>query len=215
MSDDFEARNMRDGAPVVHSDKRVSRGLTAIVSGSGLLTMALALFIAFANATSHKPVPVGALPLVVGAIGMLGMGLVVLGVVMGVVRTVVSEREVNVKFGLWGPRIPLENIRSASVVDYDWTAFGGWGIRRSVDGTWAYVPGGKRVLEIRYVEDGKERRVLVGADNPEETARQIDRARRPHVRVADFAKPAQLVEQTSIDEEAEADAGDEREKRAR
>jgi hypothetical protein len=102
---------------------------------------------------------------------------------LSVVRTIVTEHSVNVKFGLWGPEIPLSAIRSAKVVDYDWMKFGGWGIRRAMDGTWAYVPGGKRVLELCFTEGNKERRILVGCENPDETARKIEQGRQP-VRVA-------------------------------
>lgn len=43
------------------------------------------------------------------------------------------------------------------VVDYDWTEFGDWGIRLGRDGTWAYVPSGERVLELRE-QSGRHRR---------------------------------------------------------
>jgi len=204
-TDELEARHMEGGAAVVHRDKKVSRGLAALVAVPGFLTIVLAAYLAFANATASKPVPADALPFVVGAIATLGVALVVMGVMFGVVRTVVTQHEVNVKFGLWGPRISLASIRSVKVVDYDWTKFGGWGIRRAMDGTWAYVPGGKRVLEIRFVEDAKERCVLVGCENPDETARQIERAREP-VRVA--------VDSGAAEEEAPAHAAEAEKKQA-
>jgi hypothetical protein len=177
MGDEFEAREMHDGAPVVLRDKRVARWMVAMLAMPGLFTTALGVWIAFANATSHKPVPAETLPLVVATVCALGIALVGMGVVFGVLRTVVTERAVHVRYGLWGPTLPLESIDSCAVVDYDWTEFGGWGIRRGKGGTWAYVPSSGRVLELRYTEQGKSKRVLVGTDDPDATAAAIRAAK--------------------------------------
>src|SRR5205823_2924497 len=113
--------------------KRIARGMLAMLATAGVLTTALGVWIAFANATSHKPVPAEALPVVVAMVCALGLALVGLGIVFGVLRTVVTERAVHVRYGLWGPTIPIEAIASCAVVDYEWTKFGGWGIRRGKD----------------------------------------------------------------------------------
>src|SRR5450631_3632861 len=101
--DAFEANEMHDGARVVRRDKNVSRLMAGLLAVPGLLTIALGVFIAFANATASKPVPESALPFVCGAIVALGLLLCTLGVAFGVLRTVVTERAVHVKYGLWGP----------------------------------------------------------------------------------------------------------------
>lgn len=207
--DAFEASEMHDGAPVVRRDKKITRRMAALVAVPGVLTVALAVFIAFANASSSKPVPAAALPFVVGGVAALGIALVALGIVFGVLRTIVTARAVHVKYGLWGPDVPLEAIASCRVVDYDWTEFGGWGIRRGKDGTWAYVPSSGRVLELRFREGGAMKRVLVGADDPDETARQIERARSQaadpgdRVRVDVGASPSER--ELDADEEASRD----------
>lgn len=208
MADEFEARHMLDDAPVVHRDKRVSRLLALALAIPGLATMALGVFLGFANATASKPVPAAALPFVVAAILGLGLALMTLGVIFAVVRTVVTAREVHVKYGLWGPRIPLSALRSATVVKYDWLEFGGWGIRRSAKGTWAYVPTGDRAVELVFEEGGVEKRVLVGVDDPTETVRQIGRAR-------DAISPGRLrvAEDDAVAEEAEATEGTVEEKK--
>jgi hypothetical protein len=188
--DTFEASEMHDGARIVHRDKRVSRGLALLLGIPGLLTMALGVVIAFINASSSKPVPAEALPIVVGLVIALGVLLMTLGIVFGVLRTLVTERAVHVKYGLWGPTIPLDAIRSCKVVEYDWTEFGGWGIRLGKNGTWAYVPASGPVIELVYDDGKKEKRVLVGAQNAEATALAIDRARgATHLRVEEEAKP--------------------------
>lgn len=167
-----------DDARVLHRDKHVSKFMPIVLGGVGLFEICLAVFIAFANASSDKPVPAEALPFVVGGVALMGVMMALLGLMFAVVRTLVTEREVQVKYGLWGPRIPLDAIAACSVVDYKWTEFGGWGIRLGRGGSWAYVPAGaKRVVELRYREDATDKRVLVGVTDPDEMARQINRAR--------------------------------------
>jgi len=203
--DEFETKNMQDGASVVCRDKKVARGLAALLAFAGLFTISIGVLVALTNATASKPVPAAALPFVVAAVVALGLLLGTLGIVFAVVRTLVTDRYVDVKYGLWGPRIPLENIRSCNVIEYDWTQFGGWGIRMGKDGTWAYVPASGRVIEMRYLEDGKEKRVLVGAEDANGTARAIELARErleyrgPHVRVEDTSK--ENLEAAAIEED--------------
>lgn len=181
--DQFESRYMRDEAKVLYRDKRVSRGMAVLFAIVGVLVMALGGFIGVANATAPKPLPAAALPLVIAALVALGLLFIAIGVVFAVVRTLVTERDVHVKYGLWGPRIPLEAIRSCAVVDYNAAEFGGWGLRFGPDGARAYVPSGGRVVELRYDDGGRERRVLIGVGDPNETARRINEAR-PKSRVA-------------------------------
>ncbi len=168
---------MLDDAKVLYRDKRVSRGMAALVMVPGLLPLLLAPIIALTNDTASKPLPSAALPFMVAALVALGISFFVLGIMFSVLRTLVTEREVHVKYGLWGPRIQHENIRSCEVVDYHWTEFGGFGLRYR-NGVWAYVPAGvTKVIDLRYVENGKEKRILVGVNDAEETARQIRRAK--------------------------------------
>ncbi|MCZ7681409.1 MAG: hypothetical protein M5U28_22505 [Sandaracinaceae bacterium] len=176
--DEYEARHMRgDGEVVLHRDKRVSRWLAAAAGSAGLFTLALAVVIGVMNGTAERPLPPIALPFVLGAVALLGLLIMAVGVVYGVLRTVVTDREVRVQLGDIGPRIPLDRIVSCTVVDYEWTRYGGFGARIGRDGSWAYVPGPGKAVEIRYTDDGEEKRVLVGAGDPHETARQIDKAR--------------------------------------
>jgi hypothetical protein len=205
--DGFEAREMHDGAPVVHRDKKVSRAMAALLAVPGLLAMLVAAFVGIANATSHEPLPAEALPVVALMLAALGVLFVGMGVVFGVLRTIVTERAVHVRYGLWGPTIPLEAIRSCDAVDYDWTEFGGWGLRRGRGGAWAYMPVGKRAVEIRYREGDEEKRVLVGAGDPEATARAIRAAleRRDageHVRVGTVGTEVEEVAEQADDDEA-------------
>ncbi len=177
MSDPFESKFMADEADVRYRDKRVSRGMAGILAAPALFSWALAVFVAFANASSDKPVPAAALPFVVGAIALFGVGFAVLSLTFAVLRTVVTSQSVIVRYGLWGPEIPLSAIVGCKVMDYDFTKFGGWGLRRGVGGVWAYVPGPGKVVEIEYEEGGATKRVQIGAEDAARLATEIERAR--------------------------------------
>jgi len=210
-SDEFESRYMADGSRVLHRDKRISRGIAALLAVPGLFTIGLAVLVATANATASRPVPPYVLPFVVAAMVLLGLMFLLLSVGFAVVRTVVTEQEVNVKYGLSGPRIQLEDITSVRVVPYEWTKFGGWGIRIGIDGTRAYVPASGDVLEICY-QDGGDKRVLIGVKEPHVVARQIQRARAARLRIDEQLGDDALVAELEAVAEAEAalDASTER-----
>ena len=168
---------MVDGERVVHRDKRVSRGMAAIVSAPALFLIGLSIFIPIANASISQPAPPLVLAFIIALLVTMGLLFLLLAVAFAVVRTLVTEREVHVKYGLSGPRIPLESITSVRVVRYKWTRFGGWGIRIGIDGTRAYVPGPGDVVEIGYREGAVERKVQIGVSEPAVVARKIQEAR--------------------------------------
>lgn len=202
--DNFESRYMSDDAPVRYRDKRVARGMAGLFGVVALFNLALTIFIGFANATSSNPVPAAALPFVLGGMVALSAMFAGIGLAFAVLRTVVTDDEVVVKYGLWGPRIPLDRITSCKVVDYEWTKFGGWGIRRGAGGVWAYVPGRGPVVELRYDDGGGEKCVQIGAKDAAALAAQIQRARRARGRVRiDTAEDAEALAEA----EAAADQG--------
>lgn len=163
---------------VRHRDKRVSRGMAAILAVPALFTLGLTVFIGFANAASSKPVPGPALPFVLAGLVALSAMFALLSLTFSVLRTVVTNSELVVKYGLWGPRVAIDRIRSCRVIEYDWTKFGGWGIRRGAGGVWAYVPASGDVVEVTYDDDdGSSRTILVGAQDAPALAREIERAR--------------------------------------
>ena len=211
MADQYEADYMTSGDRIVHRDKRVSRGMAAILAIWGPFCWGLALLIGLGNATASKPVPAASLPYVVAGIVALGFAFIFMGVAFSVLRSVVSKDELHVKYGLWGPTIPLRNIHSCTVTDYDWTKFGGWGIRRSMsDNSWAYVPGPGQVVEVQYEEDGEKRTIQIGADNALKLAKEINAAREAQtntrfaIEVDDAAE--QKVAEAEVEAEAEAEA---------
>ncbi len=83
---------------------------------------------------------------------------------------------------------------------------GGWGIRRSIDGSWAYTLAGdsSRVVEIRWREGDKVSKVVVSSRDPELLAAAIQQARAaatPRLRApVDLAATAPSDAQTDADE---------------
>ena len=122
--------------------------------------------------------PGASLP-VAGFLGVLTAFLALVWAALLVLRVVVTDREVHVQYGLWGPKIALAAITDCKVVDYDWVRFGGWGIKRDADGTWAYtlMGEGRRVVEITWKENGEVKRAVVSSRTPDELAASINEAR--------------------------------------
>ncbi len=70
--------------------------------------------------------------------------------VLAVLRVAVTSQHVHIQYGVFGPKIALEDIAAAEVVDYEVMRWGGWGIRR---GLWSVVAGQKAA--IAYSIPGK------------------------------------------------------------
>ena len=97
-----------------------------------------------------------------------------------VLRVSVSVDNVNVQYGLFGPKIPISAIESAEAVEYDWKSFGGWGIRVNRKGEWIYnMPGDQgRAVRIAWRDKrGRSRVTYVGSLQSENLAGQIAHAR--------------------------------------
>jgi hypothetical protein len=218
--DDFEAREMLDGSPVVHRDKRVSRAMAGIMTLPAVVTAAIAVVIAVQNATASKPLPAEALPFVVGGMGLMSLLFLVGAIAFGVLRSVLTTRALHVKYGLWGPTIELEKIRAARVIPYPLLRYGGWGIRHGLDGSWAYVtPSPGDVVEIEYDDArGKPKKVVVGPQDPRGLVRAIERERqKPRVRIEEFEPPRSTRNSGDAELEAlaEEELAEERERKGR
>ncbi len=100
--------------------------------------------------------------------------------IFSTLRVVVSEAQVHIQYGLFGPKIPVASITKAEAVDYKWTEYGGYGIRKGFDGTTAYnLIGDKgRGVRIHWRDDkGKVKKVLISSAHPEKVAAAIALAR--------------------------------------
>jgi hypothetical protein len=162
--DPYERKYMSGQGAVLHRAKRPAPAWLQLITGSTALA-GVAMLFSSAWLSGLVFVPLG----------------IVLWALLSVLRVTVSEGAVNVQYGPFGPTIPTASIDRAEAVSYHWAKFGGWGIRRSLDGEWMYnMPGdGGRALRIEW-RDAKGKRVVtnIGLPEPEAAVRAIAQARR-------------------------------------
>src|SRR6185369_5882216 len=103
-----------------------------------------------------------------------------LSLLFAVLRITVTREAVLVQYGLFGPKIQLSQISDCAAVDYNWMDYGGWGIRRGRDGSWAYNMMGDagRAVRIQWTDEkGKKQVTLLASPDPEGLARAVNDAR--------------------------------------
>ncbi len=131
--------------------------------------------------------------------GALGLSLTgFLWLFFAVLRISVDEEFVQVRFGLFGPKIPLSSIRSAEAIRYDWTKFRGSFIRhRFLSRQTLYsMPGDAgHGVSIRWEDErGRERTAIVASPDAEALVRQIQG--RLQRRALPSGSPAALAERS-------------------
>lgn len=181
--DEYTARYMEGGRALVQTRQRMVWWFFALLGFSAAVQVIAA-------------VAVGAW------VNLLAVPLIaVVGLLFSHLRVTVTPTHLYIQYGLFGPTIPLERVESAEVVKYQPLKYGGWGIRRSLDGTRAYsVPGndGEAAL-VSYRDDkGALRKVVVTTPRAAEVCRAVmvgaARAGRSGVRVEVDAATAAEVE---------------------
>lgn len=157
--DAFEREYMKGEGMVLYRDKMVAgRTMNLILAGTA----------AFLAATS---IGTGSFAGVLLSLPLLA----VIWLLFGVLRVTVSEQSVDVKLGLFGPKIPMRSIESVLAMDYKWSSVGGWGIRKAPGG-WMYnMPGdGGRAVKIVWRDEaGKKKITYVGTKTATELAAAI------------------------------------------
>lgn len=164
--DEYEEKFMAPGEKVIYRDKM------SMHPGFHIALLTLVIGAVVALALTGAPVAITALPLLVGLAAWASMM---------TLRTTVSEENVHVHYGIFGPTIPIEKIQSVEPVEYSWIKYGGWGVRYSIwDNSWAYnMIGDKgRAVELKYDKNGKTRKVLVASNEPVLLADSILQARK-------------------------------------
>ena len=211
--DPYAANYMKGAGRVILRDKVVSRSLAGLL-GFFVLWCGGGAIATFLGLLPKSSVGVGFFLLLMASFFAF------LTMTLTVARTMVSEGEVRLQYGLWGPRIPVGSIRRCRVVAYDWKRFGGWGIKRSGDGTWAYVLSGTGdVVELTWMaEDGEEKTVQFSASDPRAFVAAVDEARgaTTGVRIAADV-PAEATEsaEESADEVSQSSEPEKPRRRAR
>jgi hypothetical protein len=165
--DPYESRYMDGGAALVRSKKRMPGWFFALLAGAAVAGLG-------GSVLAGGPL----LPAVVSGVFSLAL-LTVVGVLFSHLRVVATATHLHVQLGVFGPTIAYAQIRSLRAVPYDWKRFGGWGIRRSLDGVRAYsVPGGNgECLEILWDDRGRRRTLVVSTDDAAAIVAAVERAR--------------------------------------
>ncbi len=198
--DDYEARYMA-GEGVLFRDKFRAPRTYLLLFLLPILIQAIAFA---AIAFSGNPIPLPTLAIFPGTVLFMAL----LGLLFSVVRITVTRKEVVVQYGLFGPRIPVDQIQSCAAVDYDWKDYGGWGIRRGRDGSWAYNMMGDagRAVRIGWTDaSGKKQVTLLASRDPHALARSGNPARGVATPPAAPAR-LRLPADPRIEAEAEAEA---------
>lgn len=191
-NDAYEADHMPAQGKVMYRSKQVSR-----------LMALLPLFFALVFVVAGGVFASGVVPAIPQLVSLLPFGLggmlAFLGLTASGLRTVLTTEELRVQLGLWGPRIPLDAIRSCEVIDYDVQKFGGYGLKIR-NGVRIYsMPGSHQAVALRYTNDsGKEERAVITAEDPVALAGKIQQARQLRI---DTAGPKRIA----VDDEALAE----------
>jgi hypothetical protein len=165
--DAYEREYMKGEGLVLHRERHAApRWLQALLLAPGIgMTLPLVLGIPGAWVASAIALPIVAL----------------MWVLFSVLRVGVSEGSVKIQYGLWGPTIPIASIETLEIKTYEWTKFGGWGIKRSAEGEWMYNMPGDGGNAVRIVwKDAKGRRAVtwIGTQDSTALAAAIMKARR-------------------------------------
>ncbi|MBI5535387.1 MAG: hypothetical protein HY898_21845 [Deltaproteobacteria bacterium] len=192
--DGYESKYMAGGGAPVHREKMIWKLHWILLVWVPFLWVLAGMILA---GMGSKPAPaaMALLPLAMSALFAL------LWAMFAVLRVHVTEREVHIQYGLFGPHIPVDAIDSCEVVGYEFSKFGGWGIRRAMDGTWAYSLMGDsdKVVEIRWTEGGKTKKVVVSSRDPARLVEQI-RAVRAKASLSTGVRVAQAALRVASDQ---------------
>ncbi|MCU0656751.1 MAG: hypothetical protein MUF64_16310 [Polyangiaceae bacterium] len=194
--DSYEAAYMKADGAMLRREKTLWNLHWVLLLPQPLLLFVLGMILSGAGS---KPAPMAMALLPVALSGLFAL----LWLMFRALRVHVTERKVHIQYGIFGPQIPVEAIRSCKVVDYELTRYGGWGIRMGLDGSWAYTLAGDsaQVVEITWEEGGKTKKVVVSSLAPAALAASIEQARSrlaPRLR----APGVEGTQAPTVDEEA-------------
>lgn len=202
--DEYEEKFMSEGGLVYQTKSRAPLGFHLIVAMPAIVSLLI-----LALVSMQPGVPAGVM------LAAIPTFLILLPVwlLFSVLRATVTRRHVHIQYGLFGPKIPLEAILECESVTYDWKQYGGWGIRRARDGSWAYNMMGDqgRAVRIRWREPGgKTVTTLLSSPDPEGFVRAVAKAREvaapPKTRVAAGTSDADVREaERELEAELEAE----------
>jgi hypothetical protein len=186
--DAYEAEYMSAEGGVLHERRRMPGWFFALMGVVALIELA-------ASIATRNPLPALLAVPILGAVTLL----------LSHLRVVLSETHLHIQYGLWGPKVAIADITSVRVERYSMMRYGGFGIRRSIDGVWAYsTPGGNGDALVIEARDGRggTRKICITLDQAERFRQVIEdlraRAAGTDLRIdvgaaAPAAEPAELV----------------------
>ena len=188
VSDPIEAE-MEVRGRVLHRDKLVARSLAWVM---------LALSVFFIGASLAYALGWGAQvsPLAKAATFLLApLGPFVL-LTRTVLRTLVTTEELTIRWGLWGPRIPLASLTKVEVVSSEEVRK-----RQRKQRTHVYHPGHfTEPVWIEWELDGKTQAAVLGSNEPQTLLAAIEEGRRVGSRVAPVEAIAGELDETALEE---------------
>lgn len=201
--DEYEQKYMGEGGIVFQSKAKAPALFHSIVLLPVVLTTLILGIVSLATA-APAALMFAALPslLITVPIWLL----------FSVLRATVTPTHLHIQYGLFGPKIPLASIEEVTSVKYDWKKYGGFGIRRGRDGSWAYNMMGDqgRAMRIRWRDEkGHEVVTLLSSPDPDALVAAVQKTKAaalpPKVRVA-AAPPAEDVAAAERELDAELEA---------
>jgi hypothetical protein len=202
-ADEYERKYMGEGG-IAYQSKAKAPGTFHAIFSLPVLLSAVILTITAALSPGAPPW----LP----ALSLLQVAVMLpIWLLFAVLRATVTSTHVHIQYGVFGPKIPLENVIRCESATYDWKKYGGWGIRRGTDGSWAYNMMGDQGRAVRIVwrdDRGKETTTLVSARDPDAFVRAVTemKAKRsaPKVRIRDTASAATSTDVAEAEREVES-----------
>jgi hypothetical protein len=173
MSNDYEKQEMKAPGKELYRGKLASRQLAFVLMTMTLAMVALGLGLVFGGLEPNAPLLAKMAPFAIAAATLYQT------LTKSVVRTLVTSDEVLIRWGLRGPRIPIQAITACKVIPYT---------KQHTAGATNYSPGGAGItdLEDRAVllawtdGDGKQQKAVIGDTRPAALAESIQRARVAH-----------------------------------
>ncbi len=166
--DEYERRYMSDKGEVLFRDRATApRQFFTIMGATVIASIGAALAV-----PDMRDIMLPVLAIQVPLMSALALTMMAL-------RTTVTTEVVQIQYGLWGPTIPIDAIESCEAISYSFWRTGGWGIRRSLDGTYVYnmLGDGQRAAEIVYRHGKKKRKVLVSVKQLDAFVAMVNEAR--------------------------------------
>lgn len=201
MADEFERKEMAGVGEVLHRYRAASPpwllGLTVVLSSAGLFGSAIATALA-------GPAMLGAaLGLAAGGVAVAGLASFLM-ITFAVGRVAVSEGELDVKLGLWGPKIPIADIASVTVAPSGTNRIG-MGVGNDLQGRTTYRMWGDNARAVHVRLTSGKTLVLVTKDGDALAgALREAMARRASVKVRVALDEAEEAMEESVDAPARA-----------